>query len=333
MGEPAGVGPELTCMAWHQRKILSLPPFAYIGDIHDLRTRIQLAGIEVPLQETTIDQSCEHFDSALPVLHQPLAVPSQPGIPDSRNGKSVIQAIEQAVALVTKGKARAIVTNPIQKHSLIDVQFPFLGHTEYLGVLAKKYFPDNPPTTNLRPVMMLVSPDLRVVPVTVHIPLRKVPETLTSALIVETAWITLRDLHQHFQIPSPRIGICGLNPHAGEQGELGLEETQLIAPAIEQLRNAGHKVDGPLPADSSFHQNIRRKYDAILAMYHDQALIPIKTLAFEQAVNVTLGLPFIRTSPDHGTALDIAGTGTACPKSLITALHTAASLTPLGRKI
>jgi len=222
---------------------------------------------------------------------------------------------------VLAGEAAAIVTNPVAKNVLYRSGFPEPGHTEFLARLAAEAT-----GTAVRPVMMLWSPELAVVPVTIHLPLAQVPGALDTALIVETGRIAARDLTSRFRIANPRLAVAGLNPHAGEDGAMGAEDIAIVRPAVEKLLALGIAVRGPLPADTMFHEGARATYDVALCMYHDQALIPIKTLAFDHAVNVTLGLPFVRTSPDHGTAFDIAGTGRADPSSLIAALRLAAKL-------
>jgi 4-hydroxythreonine-4-phosphate dehydrogenase len=242
------------------------------------------------------------------------------GRPDAAAAPAIMQSIERAVNLVQQGTASAVVTNPIAKAVLYGAGFPFPGHTEYLAALASAG------RRPFQPVMMLVSPTLKVVPVTIHVPLTDVPSRLTEALILSTIEITARELGRYFGLQSPRLAVSGLNPHAGEQGGLGREEIDIIAPAIEAARAKGFDVTGPHPADTLFHAAARAAYDAAICMYHDQALVPFKTLAFEEGVNVTLGLPFIRTSPDHGTAFDIAGTGRASPSSLIAALRLASAM-------
>jgi 4-hydroxythreonine-4-phosphate dehydrogenase len=260
----------------------------------------------------------------LPVLHVPGAVASVPGRPDARNGRAVIAAIDLAVSAVMRGDASAVVTNPIAKHVLHETGFRHPGHTEYLGALAAQHRPGR----QIMPVMMLAAeePVIRVVPLTVHEPISRVPGLITAALIIETARITHTALVEQFGIAHPRIAMAGLNPHAGEHGSIGTEDRDIIAPAIAALRAEGLTVSGPHSADTLFHGSARTTYDAVIAMYHDQALIPIKTLAFDTGVNLTLGLPFVRTSPDHGTAFDIAGRGVASPSSLIAALKMAARL-------
>ena len=261
------------------------------------------------------------FDRALPVLPLPHAVKAQPGRPDPAHAPAVIASIETAVDLARRGEAAAVVTNPIAKHVLYQAGFRHPGHTEFLASLAAEHGAEPP-----HPVMMLWSEALAVVPVTVHIPLRAVPAVLTTDLILRTARIVARELRTRFGVAQPRLALAGLNPHAGESGTLGDEDEAVIAPAVEVLRREGIAAEGPIPADTMFHARARSRYDAALAMYHDQALIPIKTIAFDEAVNVTLGLPFVRTSPDHGTAFDIAGRGIARPDSLMAALRLAARL-------
>jgi 4-hydroxythreonine-4-phosphate dehydrogenase len=255
------------------------------------------------------------FDGALPVLPISIATRVVAGHPDPANAAAIRQSIEKAVALVRDGEASAIVTNPISKATLTRAGFGFPGHTEFLAALA-----DHEPSDA---VMMLVGKDLRVVPVTIHIPLKEVIGALTTERIVKTLEITARDVARYFALPQPRISVTGLNPHAGEDGTMGREEIEIIVPAIEAARRQGLDVTGPYPADTLFHAEARTTYDVAVAMYHDQALIPVKTLAFDTGVNVTLGLPFVRTSPDHGTAFPLAGTGKASPRSLIEALRLA----------
>ena len=261
------------------------------------------------------------FKTALPVVDIGVSISAEPGRPDESSAPAALAAIRQAVADVRAGAAMAMVTNPVAKNVLYRSGFPEPGHTEYLGKLVEE-------STGVasRPVMMLWSPELAVVPVTIHLPLKDVIAHLSGDLVVETGRIVARDLRERFGIARPRLAVAGLNPHAGENGALGDEDLTVVRPAVERLKAEGIEARGPLPADSLFHRAARASYDAALAMYHDQALIPIKTLAFDHAVNVTLGLPFVRTSPDHGTAFDIAGTGRADPTSLIAALQLAARL-------
>ncbi|MBB4039515.1 4-hydroxythreonine-4-phosphate dehydrogenase [Microvirga flocculans] len=320
-GDPAGIGPELSLRAWLQRKEHSLPPFAVLSDPKFLERVAQGYGWKVPVKVVAIEEIGTVFPDALPVIPLGVTVSAQPGQPNAAHAPSVIESIETAVRLVRAGAASAVVTNPIAKHVLYEAGFRHPGHTEFLAALASEA-----DGHAYHPVMMLWSEQLAVVPVTVHIPLSKVPAALTEELIVLTGRIVAREMRERFGIANPRLAVAGLNPHAGENGAMGTEDGAVIAPAIETLRREGIAVAGPLPADTMFHARARSLYDAALAMYHDQALIPIKTLAFDEAVNVTLGLPFVRTSPDHGTAFDIAGKGIARPDSLMAALKLAARL-------
>jgi 4-hydroxythreonine-4-phosphate dehydrogenase len=320
-GDPAGIGPDITLKSWLERTGGRLPVFALLGDIDHLNQRAKDLGLDVPCQPIgDISEASEVFEKTLPVLPLPLPFSVDAGKPSKSAAAVIIGSIERAVALTLQGSASAVVTNPIAKHVLLEAGFAHPGHTEFLGNLAREKDFD------ATPVMMLAGPDLRVVPVTVHIPLRDVPSALTVDNIVQTARITAHGLERWFGIASPRLAMTGLNPHAGEKGMIGDEEDRLIEPALKILRASGLNVTGPHPADALFHQAVRKSYDAAIAMYHDQALIPLKTLAFDEGVNVTLGLPFIRTSPDHGTAFDIAGTGKARPDSLIAALKLAARM-------
>ena len=325
LGEPAGIGPDLTLSVWQRRVELDLPPFYLIGDPDFLAARAQLLGLDVPLSSVTPAEACAAFERALPVvaldLTNALAVTAAPGKPDASSAPAAIASIRHAVADVLAGRAAAVVTNPIAKNVLYRSGFAEPGHTEFLARLAQEAT-----GKPVKPVMMLWSPELAVVPVTIHLPLRDVVATLTAELIVETGRIVARDLAARFGVARPRLAIAGLNPHAGEDGTLGEEDRSIVAPAIARLKAEGIDASGPLPADTMFHERARASYDVALCMYHDQALIPIKTLAFDHAVNVTLGLPFVRTSPDHGTAFDIAGTGRADPTSLVAALALAARL-------
>jgi 4-hydroxythreonine-4-phosphate dehydrogenase len=321
LGEPAGIGPDLAIAVWRQRAALDLPPFYILGDAGFLSRRATLTGPPVALRAVEPADAAGVFASALPVVELGMAATAQPGRPDDSSAPAAIASIRRAVDHVLAGKASAIVTNPVAKNVLYRSGFSEPGHTEYLAKLAAEA------TGSLRrPVMMLWSPELAVVPVTIHLPLAEVPAALDADLIVETGRIVAADLASRFGIASPRLAVAGLNPHAGEDGAMGAEDQAIVQPAVERLRNAGIAARGPLPADTMFHPAARATYDAALCMYHDQALIPIKTLAFDHAVNVTLGLPFVRTSPDHGTAFDIAGTGRADPSSLIAALRLAARL-------
>jgi len=320
-GEPAGIGPDITILAWRRREELSLPPFYLIADPDAIERRANLLRLPVPVVVIEPRAAGSAFATALPVVDIGLKITSEPGQPDSSSAPAAIAAIRRAVDDVVNGTACAIVTNPVAKNVLYRSGFAEPGHTEFLGKLAERIT-----GSPVHPVMMLWSPELAVVPVTIHLPLAEVPQRLTTDLIVETARVVVRDLVQRFGISRPRLAVAGLNPHAGEEGALGLEDRAVVEPAVQQLKAEGIDARGPLPADSMFHAAARASYDAALCMYHDQALIPIKTLAFDHAVNVTLGLPFVRTSPDHGTAFDIAGTGKADPTSLIAAIRLAARL-------
>jgi 4-hydroxythreonine-4-phosphate dehydrogenase len=325
-GDPAGIGPELTLKAWLERGETSLPAFAVVADPDFLRRTAQACGWDVPVQAVEPSQAAAVFPEALPVVPLSAPVEAKPGRADAAYAASVIESIETAVRLVRAGTASALVTNPIAKHVLYDAGFRHPGHTEFLASLAADTGTAGATGQAPHPVMMLWSEGLAVVPVTVHIPLSAVPASLTTDLIVLTGRIVARELRERFGLPRPRLAVAGLNPHAGENGAMGSEDRDVIAPAVAILRAEGIEAAGPLPADTMFHARARSRYDAALAMYHDQALVPIKTIAFDEAVNVTLGLPFVRTSPDHGTAFDIAGRGIARPDSLKAALRLAARL-------
>lgn len=305
-GEPAGIGPEIAVKAWETLRAEC--PFVWIGDPRHLPAGTPVAEISDPAEALA---ACRR---ALPVLRLDFAAPMVPGQADPANARGTIAAIETAVRLVQAGQASAICTAPIHKKALIDgAGFAYPGHTEFLAALAGIE----------RVVMMLASDRLRVVPTTIHMALSDVPHRLTPSLLRETIEITARDLRDRFGIAHPRLAVAGLNPHAGEGGAMGREEIDWIAPLLAQMAPQEFSLSGPHPADTMFHAAARAKYDVAICMYHDQALIPIKTLDFDQGVNVTLGLPFVRTSPDHGTAFDIAGQGIANPASLIAALKLA----------
>ena len=321
LGEPAGIGPELALAVWRRRAELDLPRFYLVADPDFIRGRAGRLGLEIPIATVTPDAASAAFPSALPVVNLDVAVTAEPGRPDRSSAPAAIASLRRAVADVLSGAAAAVATSPVAKNVLYSWGFAEPGQTEFLATLAQEAT-----GKRLRPVMMLWSPDLAVVPVTIHLPLREIFAHLSTELVVETGRIVARDLCGRFGIPRPRLAIAGLNPHAGEEGTLGEEDRDVVAPAVARLVADGIDARGPLPADSLFHEKARAGYDAALCMYHDQALIPIKTLAFDHAVNVTLGLPFVRTSPDHGTAFDIAGTGTADPTSLVAALRLAARL-------
>jgi len=319
-GEPAGIGPDITIKAWLRRNELKLPPFYVLGDRDFLSRRASALGLDVKFADVGPEDAIAAFADALPVVATGHPATARPGQPDGTSANAAMASIRQAVADVAAGRASAVVTNPISKSVLYRAGFRHPGHTEFLAELAASngHVP--------QPVMLLWSPTLAVVPVTIHLALREAVTQLTSDLIVTTARIVVADLKSRFGLVHPRLAISGLNPHAGEDGSLGTEELTIVTPAIDILRGEGIDVRGPLPADTMFHDAARKTYDCAICMYHDQALIPVKTLAFDDAVNVTLGLPFIRTSPDHGTAFDIAGTGRANPSSLIAALQLAARM-------
>jgi 4-hydroxythreonine-4-phosphate dehydrogenase len=317
MGEPAGIGGEIALKAWLRRGE-GVPPFYVIDDPSRLAALAERLGWRVPISPLAGSQDpLGMFAEALPVLPIGGSPYAGPGRPDPRDAPLVIGAIDAAVAELRGGRAAAVVTNPINKDALYRAGFRHPGHTEYLAELAG---------TGAGAVMMLACPQLRVVPVTIHLALREAVEELSTAAIVHAGRITHEALVRDFGVLRPVIACAGLNPHAGESGALGREDIDIIMPAIAELRAAGIDARGPLSADTMFHAAARAGYDAALCMYHDQALIPVKTIDFDGTVNVTLGLPFIRTSPDHGTAFDIAGKGVARPESLIAALKLAAAM-------
>jgi 4-hydroxythreonine-4-phosphate dehydrogenase len=321
LGEPAGIGPDLTLALWTQRETNSVPPFLLVGDPALLAARARQLGLAVKISECGVGEAAARFSSALPVQPVGIAVTALAGKPDATSGPAARAAIEQAVALVQSGRAAAVVTNPVAKSVMQKAGFAFPGHTEFLADLAA--LPGGPAP---RPVMLIWSEELAVVPVTIHVPLAHVPRLLTTDLIVETGRIVAKEYGRRFGIARPRLALCGLNPHAGEHGLLGNEDETVVRPAVERLRAERIEASGPHSADTLFRREARQRYDVALGMYHDQVLIPAKTLAFDHAVNVTLGLPFVRTSPDHGTAFDLAGTGKADPSSLLAALRLAERL-------
>ncbi|HEY9163722.1 MAG TPA: 4-hydroxythreonine-4-phosphate dehydrogenase PdxA [Magnetovibrio sp.] len=316
MGDPAGVGGDITLKAWLRRD--ACPCFFVIDDAQRLRTLATRLELDVPVEVITDPAMADSvFATALPVLHQPLAEPVSYGQPDAANAPATIASIERAVQLVQSGAASAVVTNPISKDVLYGAGFKFPGHTEFLAHLS------GPDAT---PVMMLACPELRVVLATVHVSLADAVKTLNADTICAVARITHAALKRDFAIAEPTIAVAGLNPHAGEGGAMGREEIDIIRPAIARLQAQGIDVQGPYPPDTMFTAKARPTYDAALCMYHDQGLIPLKTLDFERGVNTTLGLEFVRTSPDHGTAFNIAGTGKASELSLMAALQMAGDM-------
>ena len=319
MGEPAGIGGELTLAAWMQRHEAQTPPFYALDCPERLRALAERLRWTVPIHVLSDPtETAQRFATALPVLPIALAHGAQPGIIDPANGAAVLRSIDLGVTHVRTGSASALVTNPIQKATLYRGGFPYPGHTEYLAALAGD--------DSLHPVMMLACPQLRVALVTVHLPLRAAITALSTDRIVRVGRIVAAALQTRFGIAAPRLAVAGLNPHAGEEGALGREEIDIVAPAVARLQADGIGCHGPVTADALFHTAARRGYDAAVCLYHDQGLIALKTLDFAGGVNITLGLPFIRTSPDHGVALDIAGQGRADPTSFLNALRQAAAL-------
>ena len=313
MGEPSGIGGDITLKAWLRR---GSNPFFIIDDAKRLARRAEVMRLAVPMVEIDApEKAIEVFNTALPVLPHGIPMRGGPGQPDQENGRAVIASIEQAVRFASERRAAAVVTNPIHKKCLQNCGFPYAGHTDFLGALA-----------DTAPVMMLACPTLRVVPVTIHLPLSEAIAKLTSEEIIRCGEVTATALTRDFGIDGPRLAVAALNPHAGEGGNMGTEDAEIILPAVQALRAGGINVRGPAPADTLFHERARRLSDAVICMYHDQALIPLKTIDFDHGVNITLGLPYIRTSPDHGTACDIAGTGEARENSLLSAIATASAM-------
>lgn len=317
MGEPAGIGGEIALKAWANRTATSVPPFFVIDDpkrltrlSRKLDWTVETIAIEAPAEAVSA------FEHGVPVLTHELPGSITPGEPDPANAKSVISAIETAVTEVTTGNACAMVTNPIHKHTLYDAGFSHPGHTEFLAVLCG----------GGRSAMMLACDELRAVPVTTHLSLADAIASLKIDDIVDISKITAATLKRDFAIDTPHLMVAALNPHGGESGAMGMEERDIIAPAVAKLKTEGLTVTGPAPADTLFHPRARASYDAVICMYHDQALIPLKTIDFSGGVNITMGLPFVRTSPDHGTAFEIAGMGVADETSLVSALKMAAAI-------
>lgn len=305
-GEPAGIGPEVAAKAWAATRL----PVLWIGDPRHLPPG-------TPWAEAAPEEAARIAPRALPVLRRDFGPPARPGCPDPAHAPHVIAAIEEGVALLRAGRASALCTAPIAKAALArGAGFAFPGHTEFLAHLAG----------GAEVAMMIASPLLRVVPATIHVPLADVPRLITAGRLTRLLRLVHAALREDWGLEAPRIAVAGLNPHAGEDGRMGREEIEIIAPAIEALRAEGLDLAGPLPADTMFHPEARAGYDLAVCMYHDQALIPAKTLDFAGGVNVTLGLPFLRTSPDHGTAFGLAGRGVADPSSMIAALRLAADL-------
>ena len=313
LGDPAGIGPEIVAKSWERREALGLPPFFAVGDCGALEAvwKGPMTAISDP------GEAAECFRHALPVVRVGGGSGINPGTPDLDGARNALDALEIAVGLTRSGAASGLVTGPVSKYQLHAIGFTHPGQTEFVA--------ERCGVSSDMAAMMLVGPTLRTVPVTVHVALRDVPDVLTGERIIAKARATIRGLQRQFGIEHPRIAVAGLNPHAGEDGTLGREEQEVIIPAIERLRSDGFDITGPFPADTMFHARARARYDAALCMYHDQALIPIKALHFDEGVNMTLGLPIVRTSPDHGTAFPIAGKGEADPGAMIAALRTAAA--------
>lgn len=327
MGEPAGIGGDIALKAWMERGAASVPPFVLLDDPNRIKALATTLGLDVPvavIDEAELESVADLFATSLPVLPVALPAPITYGAPDPVNGPAVIAAIDRAVALAAEGKLSGVVTNPIQKSALYASGFRWPGHTEYLAHLAG--LPDD------GTVMLLEGGGLRVVLATIHVAVKDVARYLTSDAILHVARVTHTALKSDFGIETPRLAVAALNPHAGEGGAMGREEIEVIAPAVALLKAEGIDAAGPFPADTLFHAGARARYDAVVCMYHDQGLIPLKTLDFDTGVNITLGLPFVRTSPDHGTALSLAGTGQANASSLIAALNAASRIAARRQK-
>ncbi len=314
LGDPCGIGPEVVAKAWQALRSEPGLAFAVLGDANTLAAQgVAVARIADPAE------ACTHFANALPVLDRPLSQPAIPGQPDTAHAPHIIDWIRAGVSLCRQGSARGLVTAPIAKSVLYQTGFAFPGHTEFLAELCR---PDNDAEAP-QPVMMLTAQDLRVVLATIHLPLAQVPAALSGGHLARLAHITRDALIRDFSIDTPRLVLCGLNPHAGEDGTIGREEVDLLAPLVAELQAEGMDIRGPYPADTLFHEEARRGYDAAVCLYHDQGLIPLKTLDFWGGVNITLGLPIVRTSPDHGTGFNIAGKGVARADSFINAVRAA----------
>jgi len=325
MGEPAGIGPDLLLRLYADRVALQLPPFVVFGQAAFLRARAARLGIAIDIEPAQPASASAAFATALPVAEIEGLVPDRPGEASPVSAPVVLGAIAQGVTATMTGETRGLITAPIHKAALYATGFKYPGHTEYLAALCANG------STPKQPVMMLAHGELRAVPLTIHVPISSVPALITAELILTTVRTLAHDLRTRFGIAAPRIGVAGLNPHAGEAGGIGMEELDIIGPAVAELAHEGIEVEGPFPADTLFYPPHWRRYDAVVAMYHDQALIPIKTVAFEDAVNVTLGLPIVRTSPDHGTAFDLAGTGKGSTASFLAAIRLADQMTAAQR--
>jgi 4-hydroxythreonine-4-phosphate dehydrogenase len=313
LGDPAGIGPEIVAKSWERRDSQAVPPFFAVGD-HEAIGAVWAGPVETI---TDPAQAADCFAEALPLIRLGGSYSVQPGAPDLEGARHALDALEIAVGLTRSGAASGLVTGSVSKSQLYTIGFTHPGQTEFVA--------ERCGVSSEMVAMMLVGPDLRTVPVTVHVPIKDVPGLLSVERIICKARATIRGLQRQFGIERPRIAVAGLNPHAGEEGALGREEIEVIVPAVERLREEGFDVSGPFPADAMFHGRAREGYDAALCMYHDQALVPLKTLYFDDGVNMTLGLPIVRTSPDHGTAFAIAGQDRANPGAMIAALKTAAA--------
>ncbi len=319
IGEPSGIGPEVVMKAWYKRREFAIAPFFVIGSADLLQAQAEALNLRIPLSIIKTPLQAPHvFQNTLPVIDLDYKGDFYFGNPIANTAEMVVSSIDKAVDFIFKGKARAIATAPIHKAALYDTGFKSPGHTEYLAKLC-----EDQTSEEYHPVMMLASEELCVVPLTIHVPLKDVPGLLNRKLLIKTIGTVHEAMKQYFGLPFPRIAVAGLNPHAGEQNSMGTEDSEIIAPVIELLKKQAIHVNGPMPADTMFHKSARTKYDVAVCMYHDQALIPIKTIDFDSGVNVTLGLPIVRTSPDHGTALDIAGNCLANPTSMINSLKLA----------
>lgn len=311
MGDPAGIGPEIIAKAWGMRSAQKLAPFFVIGEQRAIR-RVWDGPITTI---TTPDEAREAFPNALPCLQIPMSGEIDPGQPNADGAQCALQALEIGIGLAKTSSVGGLVTAPVGKSQLYSIGFTHPGQTEFIA--------ERCGIARNNTVMMLAGPSLRVVPITIHIPLKDVPRALSIELIRSKALVTAKGLIRNFGIEKPRIAVAGLNPHNGENGNLGTEEIDIIAPAVESLRAEGLDISGPYSPDGMFHGPAREQYDAALCMYHDQALIPIKTLHFDDGVNMTLGMPIVRTSPDHGTAFGIAGKNVASPGAMIAAIRMA----------
>ena len=319
MGDPAGIGPDIILKAYQQRMQHQLEPFLVLGDADVFHVRAAQLGMSLTITQATPETAAGLFSESLPVLQVGDCKAVQAGHPSQSAAPCIIKAIEAGVGLIKDNRAGALITAPIAKSILQKAGFSHPGHTEFLGELAERFY-----QKKAHPVMMIWSELLSVVPLTIHIPLRDVADAMTAELLSESVAIIDKDWRRWFSgNVAPRLVLAGINPHAGEDGHIGLEEERILKPAVKQLQERGFNLKGPFSADTLFHAEARKSYDIALCPSHDQALIPVKTLAFDDGVNITLGLPFIRTSPDHGTAFDLAGTGKARPDSMIAALKKA----------